>query len=293
MAQKASDQARAWAASAIQHPAARTAVKRGVYGVAAVRGRALAASGRLPEIQNIFCASSPKAGSQWLKAIFDHPVVKEHTHLMTLPQFDHQTRLHKTFPPGTFVPGVYMSYPEYQSLNRPYPHRTIYVYRDPRDVVVSGYYSAVFTHPSLHDDELEGFRQRLRDLPRDEAILELIHHSTVRLQEITSWAGVSDPLIHTLKLEDNKHDEIGQIRGMLEHCEVHLSESEFDQLANTVTRAALQRRDLAQRESGGESHYRVSREGYREIFNREHYEAMESIIPGFAAQLGYPESPTL
>lgn len=285
-----SARAREWATQVVQWNPARTAVKRGVHAYARARGLGLRATGRVPDIGNIFAASSPKAGSQWMKALFDHPVVRAHTGLFTLPQLDYQQTPHKRFPAGTFVPGIYAGYDEFLEIPRLRPRRVIYMFRDPRDLVVSGYYSAVKTHRPTHLAEVERVRDEIRALPFDEGLLLLIEDAAPRLREIETWVGVDDPDVASFRLEDVNADPRHWVDLMLKHCGVNLSTDELETVLHDVSREALQARDLAQREAGSESHYRVDRKTFRDVFKPEHHAALEAIVPGLAERLGYPSA---
>lgn len=278
---------RAWATRAIQWNPARANVKRAVHLAARARGAALVRRNALPPIANIYAASSPKAGSQWLKALFDHPVVRRHTGLFTLPQLDYQARPDRTFPLGTFVPGVYASYPEYRRIRHRAAYRTVYLFRDPRDLVVSGYHSAVATHRKVHKREVEELRDRIRSLPFDEGLLLLIRDAAPRLREIETWVGVDDPMVATFRLEDVSADPRGEVDRMLRHCGVQLTPAELEEVLGDVSREALQARDLAER-GDGQSHYRVHRESFRDVLKPEHHRAIEEIVPGLVQRLGYP-----
>jgi hypothetical protein len=279
---------REWATRVVQWNPARTAVKRGVHAYAAARGRRLQLTGRTPEIGNIFTASSPKAGSQWMKALFDHPVVRSHTGLFTLPQLDYQETPDKVFPAGTFVPGIYCSYEEYLQMPKPRSRRVVYMFRDPRDLVVSGYYSAVKTHRKVHRADVEAVRDQIRALPFDEGLLLLIKDAAPRLREIESWVDVDDEDVATFRLEDVSANPREWVVQMLKHCGVTLSPAELETVLQDVSRESLQSRDLAQRKDDSESHYRVDRKTFRDVFRPEHYEALEEIVPGLAQRLGYP-----
>lgn len=280
---------REWATRVVQWEAGRSGLKRGVQVAARVRGAALTATGtNIPQIANIYAAGSPKAGSQWMKHLFHHPLVRAETGLFTLPQLDYQMVRVRAFPPGTFVPGIYMSYPEFRDWPKPWSHRTVYMFRDPRELVVSGYFSATKTHRKVHIPELEVFREELRHLPIEEGLLRLIDQAAPRLREIETWVGVDDPTIATFRLEDIDHDPRAEVPRMLEHCGVFLKPEALETVLNDVSRDALQAADLAQR-GDGQSHYRVDRSSFREIFGPEHYAAIEEIIPGLAKRLGYPD----
>lgn len=287
MSVQGSGGAREWATRAVSWPPARNNLKRVVHLYAGARGRRLKAAGQVPAVANIYACSSPKAGSQWLKALFSHPIVAEQTGLFTLPQLDFQKRLDRPFPPGTFVPGCYFSYDEYARLPKPYPHRAVYLFRDPRELIVSGYFSTVETHP--RQAVYEDFRDVMRSLPIDVGLLTLIYAAKDRLLEVESWVDVQDETVATFRLEDIAVDPRGVVGGMLTHCGVHLSEDAFEQVLRETSRESLQAKDLAQREPGSESHYRVDRKTHRDLFKPEHYAAMEDVVPGLVKRLGYEE----
>lgn len=278
--------AREWAAQTIQWNPARAAVKRVVHAGARVRGSWLEQRGRVPAIANIFAAGSPKAGSQWMKALFDHPVVRARTGLFTLPQLDYQEDPGRGFPTGTFVPGLYFSFDEYLQIPHRHPHRLVYMFRDPRDLLVSGYHSTVRTHRKVHIPELEEMRQRVREMPFDQGLRYLIGRAAPRLREIESWIDVDRPEVATFRLEEVAAEPQLQVDRMLRHCGVGLTDAELDRLLRDVSRESLQARDLAQR-GDGESHYRLRQDSWREVFKPEHHEALEQAAPGLVARLGY------
>lgn len=277
--------AREWATRAVQWDPARNNIKRGVHLAARARGRRLERNGQVPEIANIYAAGSPKAGSQWMKALFDHPVVRRHTGLFTLPQLDHQLRPSKPFPAGTFVPGLYFSHDEYLAMTHRHPYRLIYMFRDPRDLFVSGYFSAIGTHRPVPG--YEEWRESLRSMPINEGLLEIIRLGGVRLKEMATWEGVSDSNVATFKLEEVSADPRANVAAIFKHCEISLSPDEFETVLADVSREALQVKDLSQRADGSESHYRVDRSTFRDLFTDEHYAAVDALAPGLATRLGY------
>ena len=109
---------------------------------------------------------------------------------------------------------------------------------------------------------------------------------------MASWVGVDevDDTVAIWRLEDISADPAGAVTGMLAHCGIRLSQSELDTVLAETSREALQKQDLAERTSGSESHYRVNRQGYRELFKAEHYKAIEAVLPGFIERMGYPPS---
>ena len=272
----------------VQWGPARNTVKRGVNLAAHARGRILSARHRLPEVANIYAGSCPKSGSQWIKALFDHPVVRAHTGLFTLPQLDDFQTQQRTrpFPAGTFVPGLYVSYQDYQRLRKPYPHRLVYIFRDPREVVVSGYFSGLETHR-----EIGGVAERraiLRGMSTSDGLLYALKYGEQHVKNMASWVGVDDPNVTTCRLEDVSADPATAVTALLKHCGVELSESELATVLAETSREALQRKDLEHRKPGEDSHYRQRRVTFRDLFEPEHYAAVEQVVPGLVERLGYP-----
>lgn len=280
----APSQLRAWTSQAVNWPPARNALKYSAHAAAHARGELLVRRGRVPFVSNIFAMSPPKAGSQWAKALFDHPVVRARTGLFTLPQLDYQGR-RRPLPAATFVPGMYLSHEEYLRLEKPYPYRAFYVMRDPRDLAVSAYYSAVETHRPVPG--YEELRARMRQVPLHEGLLMAIDLVAPRLRDMGSWVGVEDPNVAFFRLEDISRSHEVQVRRILAHCDVVLPPEDLARVVRDTSRESLQRKDLATRASGSESHYRINRRGYRELFEEEHYAAIEAVAPGLAMRMGY------
>jgi hypothetical protein len=264
----------------------RDAVKTGVRYAARARGKALEVTGRSPDVATIFLASSPKAGSQWTKALFDHPIVHAKTGLFPLPQRDYQVVKPAKFPAGSLVVGLYCGYEHYLKIPKPLPYRTVYVFRDPRSLVVSAYFSAIATHRLIGD--LAPIRETLKSMSQEDGMLYYTKLLGFRLREMAEWAGVEDEHVLFCKLEEIGSDPRTQVRRILTHCGVDLTDHEFETVLNDVSRDRLQQKDLAGRKEGEESHYRTDRRGYRELFKPEHYALVEEIAPGLVEKLGYP-----
>lgn len=278
---------RDWATRAVQWDPARTALKRGVMRYAAARGLTMEKAGRLPAVANVYSASSPKAGSQWMKALFTHPVVRAHSRLFTLPQLNFVPNLDTGFPLATFVPGLYVSHEEYQRIPHRHPHRVVYMFRDPRDIVVSGYFSARGTGHRVIPSQ-EAARARLRELPQDEGLLYAVELAASRLQEMATWVDAEEPEVGLFKLEEVDADPRVQVHAILRHAGIELPAGELETVLMDVSREAVQRKDMAMRGDASQTHYRVDRKTFRELFDERHYAAVEAVVPGLAQRLGYP-----
>lgn len=278
---------RSLTSSAVQWQPAHNAIKDVVRGYAHVRGAGRTVTGTLPEVSNVFTASSPKGGSQFMKELLSHPTVVAHTGLFTLPQRLHQEHLSTAVPAGTYVPGVHMTWDEFRAWPKRGTWRAIYMFRDPRELFVSGYFSAVGVHRPM--PQVEPFRDHLRTLPVSEGLLESIRYGAHRIAEMGTWVDVEHPDVLKMRLEDVEADPETWIPKMLEHIGVSLSPVEMAAVLTDVSRDSMQARDLALRPTGSESHYRVHRQGYRDLFGPEHVAACEAASPGLTQRLGYED----
>lgn len=278
---------RHWASTTLEWAPARNGAKYAVHGYARARGRALSATGRAPAVSTVVGAGVQKAGSQWLKALLHHPVVRARSGLITLPQLDYAlTPPVRGFAAGTFVPGVYLTYDAYQALPKRHSHRVVSMVRDPRDVVISGYWSAVETHRTTHLPAIEDLRAQLRSLPMDEALLLLIDSSAATLRGMGTWMHRADPDVAVVRLEDVEDDYVPQVEQILAHVGITLTADELAAVVADTSRSALQRQDLTAR-GDGRSHYRLQRTDWRTVFTDRHHAAMERVAPGLVTTLGY------
>jgi hypothetical protein len=78
--------------------------------------------------------------------------------------------------------------------------RGVHLVRDPRDVVISGYYSHLNTHPTGKRPDILAFRNKIKDRPTDQGIKMEMDFSSERLHEMEKW-DYSNPNILELKFE--------------------------------------------------------------------------------------------
>ena len=110
------------------------------------------------EVRNIYHCCVHKTGSQWIRKVFADPAVYRATGLRTYaygPRLDDgdgaaPTRdlVRPAVPRRRIVSPLYMPYDGFAALPKPEPWRAFFVMRDPRDVVVSWYFSSISSHPT-------------------------------------------------------------------------------------------------------------------------------------------------
>jgi hypothetical protein len=148
-------------------------------------------------VENIYHCCVQKTASQWFKNVFRDPVFFRLTGLEVIP-FNPQAliedpgggnRLMQQFPERTLAAHLYVSYDTYRGMDKPETYRTFYVLRDPRDIVVSWYYSTKYSH-ALLSERMHKRRERLHDLSLEDGIkcsIDVLYTSGL-FDKQRSWA---------------------------------------------------------------------------------------------------------
>ena len=122
----------------------------------------------------------------------------------------------------TAGPGVFLDYDSRVDLSRLPPYRGSHLIRDPRDIVVSGYYYHLWTKEkwaNTPSKEYGGksYRALLSSLPKEEGLLvEMQRASNWDIRHIVEW-DYTNPLILELKYEDVIRDEESAFRSLFAH----------------------------------------------------------------------------
>jgi len=103
---------------------------------------------------NIYHCCTQKTASQWLRAVFSDPIVYRYTGLDVFPFAQlvdrlQDARFDSPLPKRTIGAHLYIDYPTYLTIPKPSRYRTFFVLRDPRDIVVSWYFSVKYSHPPV------------------------------------------------------------------------------------------------------------------------------------------------
>lgn len=206
------------------------------------------------------------------------------------------------------------------------PRVGLHVIRDPRDIVVSAYFSHLKTHRLL-SDELREARETLQKLPKDEGLVAEMDGMSGRfLRDMAGWKYGARPEILEYKMEDlsdnwrTAYPEIFRRFGWLDEDGPRDSPGAFfwglvnqahrrsggktllRRRRSHLTRAGLDRilnRLSFQRLSGGRqqgqtdenSHYRKGKAGdWENHFTPAIKEAFKERFPGMVTALGYADN---
>ena len=206
------------------------------------------------EATNVYHVSLPRSGSQWIRGVLRDERVYRHSglgyfnYLSRFPN-DHDPRKlterveTDPFPVGRIASPLYFSFESFSSIPKPASYRAFFVSRDPRDLLVSWYFSMKKTH------ELKGlvgtWRAELQRLPMEEGLhyaIRAMDRDLDLFEAMRSWidAPSRDANVHLVRYEDLAGpDASDAFRRLLEHCAIQLPPR---QLARLVSDHSFERK---------------------------------------------------
>lgn len=240
------------------------------------------------EYGNIYHCTVRKAASQWIKALFSDPIIYRYSGLLPFERRLYRRRFPHGIPEGRAVLSLFMSYKRFDKLPKPERYRAFFVFRDPRDIVVSDYYSLKTTHAPM--GSIPRIRKVLQERPMKDGLLYVIQHLSDEglFNSLRSWAVA--PKSETLRLfhyEDltgeRQREEVDQ---MLRHCGIVLPPAELTTLLSRYSFSRMRKDPTGTPEM---SHYRKGTPGdWRNHFDDDIYEAFEAATGNLVELLGYP-----
>lgn len=241
---------------------------------------------RRGRIKNIYHTCIQKTGSQWVKTIFADPKIRKLSGLKVHPQFRYEVdQFKKKFPLYTFVPGLYIPYYLYNEIKKPERSRTFYVMRDPREVIVSWYYSMKYTHRATGN--VMKHRNALQEVSESEGLFYAIKHLHIKVAFMrTWWHNRSDPDVHVVRFENLTEEPLEEWRKIFDHCMIDIGDSTLKRVLSRYTKNKMRERDLKRR-NGSRSHYRTDKKGWQILLEDQHLELFKRANGNILKELEY------
>jgi len=242
----------------------------------------------------IYHCCTQRTASQWFRAIFSDPLFYRYTGLDVVPYVSMGLRgahFDAPFPTRSVATHLYVDYPTYRSIPKPSRYRTFFILRDPRDALVSWYFSMKYSH-SARLVEVRKLRRELAHLDIERGISFLIP----RLDELgyfeTQRSWVDGPVrndrnVRVMRYEDLAADNAGFLADLFDYLRVPMPNAGFERLCR---RHAFYRMARG-REQGDEDikdHYRKGVAGdWRNHFTPELEADLRSTTGNLLETLGY------
>ncbi len=240
------------------------------------------------EYQNLYHCAMRKTASQWITAMFSDPIVYRHCGLLPYVPRYYKWRHPQAIPSGRIALSLFVSHKRFATIPKPGRYRAFFVMRDPRDMVVSNYFSTRDSHAPMGD--VPELRRVLQDKSTKDGLLYLIGHLARKktFDALRSWAVASDADgVRLVRYEDltgeRQTEEMDQL---MRHCGIPVPPSELETL---LDRYSFSRMKGARPSAGPTSHYRKGKAGdWRNHFDDDVYEAFTESTGDLVELLGYP-----
>ena len=244
--------------------------------------------------QTIYHCCIQKTGSQWFKQVFRDEIIWNNLKIHIYSPDDNFITEDKkvlkrlsNIPKNIIVSPLYIRYNKFDSLDKPLGNKTFFIARDPRDLIISNYFSLKHSHNPYHPYILE-MRNKLNNMSQEEGISEIINSFTKGTKEtLEGWFLQKSKNIMLIKFEDIFGDEQVKIFSeLLKHCELQISRKDIDNLLEKYSFKNISGRKLGKEDV--KHHYRKGTPGdWKNYFNDEHRKLFKTLSGGLLITCGY------
>lgn len=195
-------------------------------------GNRLFGIGHKSRYQRIIHACTWKSASQWVRIVLSDPQVYRYSGLDTVPMGNGDDFAERMKAGSEFIlTPVYSTFQTVEPYLREPATRAFYVMRDPRDVLVSRYYSRLSAHPK--NEKIVMHRERLKEMPKDQGLIEVLEDFDRVIEIMRSWAeqGRRDPNVLLTSFEAlTGKDSVAAWSAVLEHCDIKMPQKKLEAL---------------------------------------------------------------
>lgn len=246
---------------------------------------------------NIFHCCVQKTASQWFRSVFNDFIFYQYSglpaHCTKFPRHYSKIELpqdyDKTLPRKRVATPLYINYSDYLNIPKPEQYKTFFVTRDPRDIVVSFYFSTKYSHPSMV--HIIKMRRELQTLNMQEGL----KYATVALQKMgvfeaqKSWINTADHNHKIFRFEDLANNNYTFLRQLLSYLDVEIPANKFDTLYHKHS-FEHHAQGRTQGEEDINSHYRRGTPGdWENYFDRYVMNHFKDTTTNLVEILGYAE----
>jgi len=250
---------------------------------------------------NIYHCCIQKTGSVWIGTVLSDPIVYKYSGLLVYPyngkfrktQMDKITHITKPYPPDTILSAFKGSYSNFKNdiPKNEGPQKAFFVTRDPRDLVVSWYFSTKKSHTARKGTRFYRIRKKLQDLPFKEGLKCVIdfYEKSRKFDMLRTWVpeNLNDDNIKMMRYEDFAGPNAYEVfRELFEFLDIKIPEDEFIQLVDSYSFKSLTGRKPGEEKK--DSHLRSGTSGdWKKYFDEELLQYFKNAEDGLTKELGY------
>jgi hypothetical protein len=250
--------------------------------------------------QNIFHCCAHKTGSQWVRAIMSDERIHSYSGLKFYfaeqgfpdgydPRKVKEKSFETPFPPFTIVGPLYLDFENFEKIPKPDKYTGFFVTRDPRDIVVSYYFSVKYSHTPIGN--VAEMRNHLINLDPSQGFIyvmeDLEDYGT--FHALRSWAeGIQqDSAMMLVRYEDLVGNNSAEVfKQLFSFCDVGLSEEKIDELIDKYSFKNLSGRHIGNEDKA--AHYRKGVPGdWVNYFDKKVMERFKQITGDLVSIMGY------
>jgi hypothetical protein len=131
-------------------------------------------------------------------------------------------------------------------------HRGFHLIRDPRDVLISDYYSRRNTH-SVNNEFQQALRDELQRLDTESGLLHVLERCPY-YDQIAGWEIGADPRVLDVKYEELLGDELAGYGAILEHLGIEIPSKRLEKIVQKCSFESITGRDKG--EENVNNHFR-------------------------------------
>lgn len=254
------------------------------------------------DYDNIFHCTIHKAGSQWIRGILEDKIIYKYTKLKPINIYDNGTRSHIYSKINGLESGleyevknkkiitpIYIDYNTFvKKLNKSQKFKCFFVKRDPRDLVVSHYFSKKYSH--VMSGNISEFRKKLNNLSIENGLIMLIDflERDGTFDALRSWEKNSSNNIKIVKFENlSGSNGIKYFDDLFEFLNIGLPHSDLKKILNKYNFENMSK-GRNKGEENKRSHYRKGVHGdFVNYFNDKVIEHFYNVTGTLVEDLGY------
>lgn len=249
--------------------------------------------------ENIYHCCVWKTASQWVRNVLSASDVYRYSGLLPYAYEVHEGRdfralqertFDKPFPLRRIITPLYINYPSFAGMPKPSSYRAFFVVRDPRDLVISHYFSSRYSHTE-NTGVLED-RSRLTDISEQDGIIVSLRFMAERgiFDALRSWVTVSghDSRIKVYRFEDlTGAEQVRWVTDLMQHCDIAIP---LDKLQAVLDRLTFEKLSGGRKQGEENKHhkYRSGKHGdWQKYFDENVTAAYREVVGDLTESLGY------
>jgi len=253
---------------------------------------------------NVYHCCIHKTASQWIRLILSDPRVYRYSGLKPyhyqsfLPSRIDARKLkdrifEKPFPKRKIVCPIYLNYNNFMKMPKPLEYKSFFVTRDPRDIVVSMYFSKTYSHPVV--GEIMKDRQYLQSISIRDGLIRTIESldDAGSFDALRSWAegAKEDKKVSLIRFEDiTGTDQFQEFKTLFVNLDIAIPEKVLSALLSTYSFKRLS----GGRKQGEENQLSKYRNGlpgdWTNYFDNIVYEKFKNTTGDLVSKLGYQQN---